>query len=165
MPLCLHPSMFFQNSPGFTGNVSETQADSGPEALFRAPGEESKSSIQKRKGFDVRKTKESQELKGKGEELKNSPAASVLFSSFTPTLLALLRHCCWVSSLKSRKDGAISGCFVVVIQHQSPWLDSEAALHASIFFLKFIFIHSLRISCLHMIYVSHIHLLAPPQLL
>ena len=63
MPLCLHASRLFQNNPGFTGNVSETHADSGPEALFRAPGEESKSSIQKRKDFDVRKTKDSQELK------------------------------------------------------------------------------------------------------
>lgn len=53
--------MLFPNSPGFTGNMSETHADSGPEALFRAPGEESRSSIQKRKGFDVRKTKGSQE--------------------------------------------------------------------------------------------------------
>lgn len=57
--------MLFQNSPGFTGNGSENHADSGPEALFRDPGEESRSSIQKRKNFDVRKTKASQELKGR----------------------------------------------------------------------------------------------------
>lgn len=97
--------MLFQNSPGSTGHVYENHADSGPEALFRAPGEESKSSIQKRKDFDVRKTKESQELKGKGEELKKRPAASVLFSSRT---MGMLRHYDCVSIDKSRKYGAIS---------------------------------------------------------